>query len=81
MEALARHLLTPILAEPEGLQLQAIEGDDVTILEAIVADADRDTLESDDGRTLRAVRTVLSAAAGRRKATLEVVDAFSDGEE
>jgi predicted RNA-binding protein YlqC (UPF0109 family) len=33
-------------------------------------------VDGDKGRTLRAIRNVLSAAAGSRKATFDLVDAF-----
>jgi hypothetical protein len=85
MIELARHLLGPIIAHPEALQVRAVEGDAEIILEAILHADDRALLEQDSGRTLRAIRTVLSAAAGRQKATIDLVDAFAedgaDGEE
>lgn len=77
MEALTRHLIEPIVAHPEAIQLQSIEGEASVIVEAILAADDRAALEDDGARTLRAVRNVLSAAAGRRKATLELVDTFT----
>ena len=81
MEDLVRHLVEPILTEPDALQLQAVEGDNVVMLEMIVSDADRDRLEEDKGKTLRSIRTVLSAAAGRRKATIDLVDEFAPADE
>lgn len=82
MRELALHLVQPLLSKPDELEIQTVEADDVTILEAIVHDDDRALFEDDGGRTLRAIRNVISAAAGRRKATIELVDAFSpDGEE
>jgi predicted RNA-binding protein YlqC (UPF0109 family) len=76
MLELARHLLEPIVTHRDALQIRAVEGDAAIILEAIVHADDRDMLEQDGGRTLRAIRTVLSAAAGREKATLDLVEAF-----
>jgi predicted RNA-binding protein YlqC (UPF0109 family) len=35
---------------------------------------DREKVQGENGRTLRAIRNILSAAAGRRKATLDLVD-------
>ena len=75
---LAMHLIKPIVKHPDAVQMQVVEADDVTILEAVVHDDDRALLEDDGGRTLRAVRNVLSAAAGRRKASIELVEAFSE---
>jgi predicted RNA-binding protein YlqC (UPF0109 family) len=76
MQELALHLLKPIVAHPDAIELNAVEGEAAVILEAIVHPDDAAMLEDDGGRTIRAVRNVLSAAAGRRKATLELVDAF-----
>lgn len=83
MRELAEHLLTPILSEPDALSLQVVEGESSILLEAVVSDADRAALEDDDERLLRSVRIILSAAAGRRKASIDLVDALGedDGEE
>jgi predicted RNA-binding protein YlqC (UPF0109 family) len=81
MRELLEHLLTPVLKHPEALSLQVIEGEDVMILEAVVHPDDRAALEDDEGRTLRSVRNVLSAAAGRRKATFDLVDEHGEASE
>lgn len=76
MEALTLHLVRPLVAHPDDVRVQAFEGDAVTILETIVHPDDRVIFEDDGGRTLRSICTVISAAAGRRKATVELVEAF-----
>ncbi len=83
METLARHMLEPIVAHPDALKMQTVDGESVVLIEVIVHDEDRERLEQDKGRALRSIRTVLSAAAGRRKATLDLVDEFgpASGEE
>lgn len=78
MQALVEHLLRSIVDHPDDVRIHQIQGEDAVVFEVIVNAADRSLLESDDGRTLRAVRTVLSAAAGRQKATLDLVDAFEE---
>lgn len=78
MQALVEHLLRSIVDHPDDIRIHVINGDDAVVFEVIVNTADRSLLESDDGRTLRAIRTVLSAAAGRQKATLDLVDAFEE---
>jgi len=77
MEGLVRHVLGPVLSAPDDLQVQAHEGRSATVFEIIVSDDDKDFLADDEEYTLRCARTVLSAAAGKRKATIEVVDAFT----
>ena len=82
MEELLRHLVEPIVSNKDGVSIQAIEGDASILLELVVDEADRDRVKGEDGRTLRALRTVLSAAAGKRKATVDLVEAHgAHGEE
>ena len=82
MESLLRHLVEPIVAHPDDVSIQAIEGDASVLFELVVHEDDRDRVKGPEGRTLRALRTVLSAAAGKRKATVDLVEAHgADGEE
>ncbi len=78
MEELVRHLVEPIVADPEAVSIQTVDGEAVVMLELVVDPDDKEQLESDKGRTLRAIRNILSAAAGRRKATLDLVDEHGD---
>lgn len=75
---LVHHLVRPIVANPGDVHVNAIEGDASILLELSVHPDDRARLEEDDGRTLRAIRTILSAASGQRKASLDLV-AADDG--
>jgi uncharacterized protein len=79
MEALVRHLVEPIVRHPEAISLQTVEGEAVIMLELVLHPEDRERLDDDKGRTLRAIRNVLSAAAGSRKATLDLVDEHGAG--
>lgn len=82
MEALVRHLVEPIVQHPDAVSLQTVDGDAVVVFELSVHPEDRERVDGDKGRTLRAIRNVLSAAAGRRKASLDLVDeGASDAEE
>lgn len=74
MEELVRHLVEPIVDNPKAVSLQTVEGESVVLLELVVDPDDKEQVEGDKGRTLRAIRNILSAAAGRRKATLDLVD-------
>jgi predicted RNA-binding protein YlqC (UPF0109 family) len=74
MEPLVRHLVEPIVAHPGDVSIQTVEGEAVVMLELVVHPDDRDRVDGDKGRTLRAIRNVLSAAAGSRKATLDLVE-------
>ena len=74
MQDLVEHLVRPIVDHPDDISVQTVEGESVVMLELVVHPDDHDKLNADDGRTLRALRTVLSAAAGKRKATLDLVE-------
>mgnify|MGYP000718261658 CR=1 FL=1 len=45
MEDLVRHLVEPIVAHPDDVQIQVVEGDAVVLLEMIVHDDDAEMLE------------------------------------
>lgn len=80
MEALVAHLVKPLVDHPDAVTVNAVEGEAVTILELSVDPSDRALF--DDDSTLRAVRNVVSAAAGSQKATVELVgDGEASGEE
>ncbi len=83
MEPLVRHLVEPLVVHKDAVSLQTVEGEAVVMLELVVHPDDKALVEGDKGRTLRAIRNVISAAAGSRKATLDLVDAHgrADGEE
>jgi predicted RNA-binding protein YlqC (UPF0109 family) len=81
MESLVRHLVEPIVQHPDAVSVQAVEGDAVTLYELVVHDDDRELFEADRGKTLRSIRNILSAAAGRQKASLDLVDEHGQGEE
>lgn len=81
MEALVRHLVEPIVAHPGDVSLQVVEGESVIMLELKVHPDDRAVVEGDKGRTLRSIRSILSAAAGKRKATLDLVEEHGAGSE
>lgn len=74
MEPLVRHLVEPLVANPDAISIRELEGEAALIIELVVHPDDRETVEGDKGRTLRSIRNVISAAAGHRKATLDLVE-------
>lgn len=76
MEALVRHVVEPIVHHKDAVSLKTVEGEAVVMMELVVHPDDKARVDGDKGRTLRAMRNVLSAAAGSRKATLDLVDEF-----
>lgn len=81
MQDLVSHLVRPIVQHPDEVSVQVIEGEAAVMLELVVHADDREVLEADGGRTLRSIRSILSAAAGRKKATLDLVQAHGEASE
>lgn len=81
MEALVKHLVLPIVDHPDDVSLNTVEGEAVVTLELTVHPDDRDAVDGERGRTLRSIRNILSAAAGSKKATLDLVGDDDDGVE
>ena len=78
MEALLNHLVKPIVAHPDSVKVQIVESEDVTILEFIVHEDDYERLKEGGGRTLRSIRNIISAAAGKNRASVDLVEEFGD---
>jgi predicted RNA-binding protein YlqC (UPF0109 family) len=74
MVALLRHLLGGIVKHPGAVEIREIEGDASVLYELSVDDSDLDAVRGPDGETLRAIRTVLSASSGERRAVLELIE-------
>ena len=74
MESLVSHLVEPIVANPDDVSLKTVEGDSVVMIELVVHPDDKARVEGERGRTLRSIRNILSAAAGSKKASLDLVD-------
>ncbi len=84
MKALVDHVVRGLVKNPDAVRLNSVEGEASVLLELSVAPEDLARVKGPNGDTLRAIRTVLSASAGRRKAVLELVEplgAASAGEE
>lgn len=79
MQDIVFHLVKPIVAHPDDVKVQVVEGEATVMLEMSVHADDLETVKGENGRTLRAIRNILSAAAGRRKATLDLVEEQSLG--
>ena len=81
---LVRFLVQSIVRHPEDIQVTEIQGDASILLELCVNADDMRIVRGPEDDTLRAIRTVLSAASGRRKVVLELLDPadfYEDDEE
>ena len=67
-----RHLVD----QPDQVSVSEIEGESTTVLELKVAKSDMGKVIGKQGRNAQALRTILSAAAGktRRRYILEIVE-------
>lgn len=74
MKALVDHVVRGLVSKPDEMRLNTVEGEASVLIELSVAPEDVARVKGPDGDTLRAIRTVLSASAGRRKAVLELVE-------
>ncbi len=81
MKDLALHLVQPMVANPDDVSVRVVEGDATVVLELDVHEDDRGTVIGESGRTLRAMRNILSAAAGKQKATLDLIESKADESE
>ncbi len=65
-----------LVDEPEDVQVEAVEGDRAIIIELTVAQSDLGKVIGRDGRTARAMRTLLSATSARmrRRAILDILE-------
>lgn len=74
MKALVDHVVRGLVKNPDAVRLNTVEGDASVLIELSVAPEDVARVKGPNGDTLRAIRTVLSASAGRRKAVLELLE-------
>ncbi|MBA2299130.1 MAG: KH domain-containing protein [Actinobacteria bacterium] len=72
LEWLARQLVD----DPDAVRVEAVERDDVTILQLYVAPEDRGKVIGRQGRIARALRTIVRAGAARsrQRMVLEIVE-------
>jgi predicted RNA-binding protein YlqC (UPF0109 family) len=78
VEKLVEFLARSLVAQPAEVKVNTIEGETVVIVELTVHDDDVSRIVGDDGRIIKAIRQVLSAASGRRKTMLELVNTQAD---
>ena len=76
MKELVTFIAASLVDQPDDVTVSASEQEDVIVLELRVAKEDIGKVIGKQGRTARAIRALLSAAAGRenKKARLEIVE-------
>ena len=76
MKDLITEIVQAIVEQPDHVLVTEIEGDHTNVLELSVAKSDMGKVIGRKGRTAQAIRTILSAAAGkaRKRFVLEIVE-------
>ena len=76
MKELIEMIAKALVDNPEQVVVNAIEGEQSTVLELKVAQADLGKVIGKQGRTARSIRTILGAAGMklRRRYTLEILE-------
>ena len=76
MKDLISYIVKALVDQPDEVSVTEIKGDNTTVLELKVAKSDMGKVIGKQGRNAQALRTILSAAAGktRRRYVLEIVE-------
>lgn len=76
MRGLVELIARALVDEPDQVSVQAVDGEQVTVLELRVAPNDLGKVIGKQGRTARSIRTILSAAGMklRKRFTLEILE-------
>ncbi len=73
---LVDYVARSLVDEPDGVEVNMIEGEKSTIIELKVADGDIGKVIGKHGRIAKAIRTILSAASTKtgKRVVLEILD-------
>ena len=76
MRELVEHMARALVDDSNAVQVREVEGERVTIIELRVAPGDLGKVIGKQGRTARAMRTILNANATKlkKRAVLEIVE-------
>ena len=76
MKDLINYIAQALVDHPEQVSVKEVEGDQTSVLQLTVAKEDIGKVIGKQGRTARAMRTILSAASAKikKRAVLEIVE-------
>jgi predicted RNA-binding protein YlqC (UPF0109 family) len=76
MRELIEYIAKALVDESDQVHVAEVEGEQVTVLELRVAQSDIGKVIGKQGRTARAIRTILNATATklRKRAVLEIIE-------
>lgn len=76
MKELVHFIAQALVDKPEEVEVRVIEGERTTVIELKVAETDLGKVIGRQGRTARAMRTIVNAAAAklRKRVVLEILE-------
>lgn len=76
MKDLIKYIAQALVDYPEQVEVSEVEGSQTSVIELKVAKADLGKVIGKQGRTARAMRTILSAASAKikKRAVLEIIE-------
>lgn len=76
LQDLIAYVAKLLVDEPDSVEVNAVEGERTVILELVVAPSDLGKVIGREGRTARAMRTLLAATSARhrKRAVLEILE-------
>ncbi len=76
MKELISYIAKALVDKPEAVEVSEVEGEQTSVIELKVAKEDLGKVIGKQGRTARAMRTILSAASTkiRKRAVLEIIE-------
>ena len=76
MKELVAFLAKQLVSQPDAVEVKETQGETASVLELKVAKEDLGRVIGKQGRTAKAIRTILNAAASRtnRKVVLEILE-------
>ncbi|MBW1989315.1 MAG: KH domain-containing protein [Deltaproteobacteria bacterium] len=76
MKDLIKYLACALVDHPEQVEVTEVEGEQTSVIELKVAKEDLGKVIGKQGRTARAMRTLLSAASAKldKRAVLEIIE-------
>jgi hypothetical protein len=76
MKELIHYIATALVDHPDAVQVELKEQDDTVVIELTVAKEDLGKVIGKQGRTARAMRSLLAAAAGKvnKRSRLEIME-------
>ncbi|WP_038057001.1 KH domain-containing protein [Thermodesulfobacterium hydrogeniphilum] len=76
LKDLVEHIAKVLVDNPEAVQINEIEGEQTSVIELKVAKEDLGKIIGKEGRTAKAIRTILGAAGSklRKRVVLEIIE-------